>query len=102
MFDRLWKFWSLRTPTRCPCLHFTLYTRQGCHLCDEAWKCLSHWQRRYGFLLDVVDIDGDPDLQAQHGLHVPVVTVNGKVRFRGHVSPVLLRRLLDAECRARQ
>jgi hypothetical protein len=30
---------------------------------------------------------------------VPVVTVNGKVRFRGVVNPHLLKRLLRAEAR---
>jgi glutaredoxin len=74
-----------------------LYTRQGCHLCDTAWDLLTHAQRRHGFSLEMVDIDTDSALVAEHGLHVPVVAVNGKVRFRGVVNEVLLQRLFDAE-----
>ncbi len=73
-----------------------LYTRHGCHLCATAWKQLAAAQRRHGFSLETVDVDTDPKLIAEHGLHVPVVSVNGKVRFRGVVNAVLLRRLFEA------
>ncbi len=56
-------------------------------------------QRRFGFTIDEVDIDQDPDLVAKYNTEVPVVTVNGKVRFRGVVNPALLERLLVAESR---
>ena len=55
--------------------------------------------RSIRFAIDEVDIDGDPKLVARHGTSVPVVAVDGKVRFRGVVNPVLLDRLLLAECR---
>jgi glutaredoxin len=74
-----------------------MYTRQGCHLCEDAWKVLDSAQKRFGFRLESMDVDGDPDLAAQYGTCVPVVLVNGKLRFRGVVSPVLLGRLLRAE-----
>jgi glutaredoxin len=76
--------------------HVTMYTRQGCHLCESAWDLLADEQRRHGFSLEKVDVDTDPALAAEHGLHVPVVAVNGKVRFRGVVNAVLLKRLFDA------
>jgi hypothetical protein len=44
-----------------------------------------------------VDVDDNPQLQVRYGEHVPVVVVNGKVRFRGFINPVLLQRLLRAE-----
>jgi predicted thioredoxin/glutaredoxin len=74
-----------------------LYTRQGCHLCDDAWAVLQRAHRRYGFALSQVDIDGDPDLAQRYGLEVPVVLIDGRVRFRGIVNPVLLERLLRAK-----
>jgi hypothetical protein len=74
-----------------------LYTRTGCHLCETAWERLRRAQRRYRFALAAVDVDTDPELAARHGDCVPVVTVNGKVRFRGLINPVLLARLLNAE-----
>jgi glutaredoxin len=92
-----WRDW-LRLGRKKPCLadwRIVMYTRQGCHLCETAWGLLADEQRRHGFALEKVDVDTDPALAAEHGLHVPVVAVNGKVRFRGVVNPVLLRRLLE-------
>jgi hypothetical protein len=43
-----------------------------------------------------VDIDGDPQLQTRYNECVPVVVIDGRERFRGRVSEVLLQRLLDA------
>jgi hypothetical protein len=74
-----------------------MYTRRGCHLCDAAWEQLEAARRRYGFALTAQDVDADAALKAEHGDCVPVVTVNGKVRFRGAVNAVLLERLLRAE-----
>lgn len=76
-----------------------VYTRQGCHLCDDAWELLQAWQRRHGFRLSAVDVDADPELASAYGACVPVVTVNGRARFRGRVNEVLLGRLLRAEAR---
>ena len=58
---------------------------------------LRPFQARYGFSLDLIDVDTDPALTEAHGRFVPVVAVNGKVRFRGQVNPVLLERLLQAQ-----
>jgi glutaredoxin len=74
-----------------------MYTRQGCHLCEQAWEQLERARRRHGFRLRSVDIDGDPELVRQYGECVPVVTINGRVRFRGAVNRVLLERLLAAD-----
>lgn len=67
-----------------------LYTRNGCHLCDDAKEVLI----RNDLRVREVDIDGDPTLKAEFDLCVPVVEIDGKIRFRGHVDEVLLARLL--------
>ena len=77
-------------------LHFVMYTRNGCHLCETAWQDLTAAQQRYQFALEQKDVDADLELAARFGDCVPVVTVNDKVRFRGAVNPVLLQRLLTA------
>ncbi len=69
-----------------------LYTREGCHLCDDARDLLV----RYGLAPKSVDIDADPQLREQYTECVPVVVIDGVVRFRGRVNEVLLRRLLQA------
>jgi glutaredoxin len=73
-----------------------MYTRSGCHLCEEAWQLLEEAHQRHAFTLRAVDVDADPQLKRDHGECVPVITVDGRVRFRGRVNPVLLNRLLRA------
>jgi glutaredoxin len=77
-------------------VHVILYTRQGCHLCDDAWTVLDEASQRYGFSVETVDVDSDVELVQKFGQCVPVVTVDGKLRFRGRVNRVLLERLLRA------
>jgi glutaredoxin len=89
--------WRREPAPRLKDLDVVVYTRRGCHLCDVAWELLRQRQRRYDFRLAAVDVDGDPVLVEQYGTCVPVVAVNGRVRFRGVVNPVLLDRLLRGE-----
>ena len=72
-----------------------LYSRAGCHLCDEARAVLNKYA---GFLppIEEVDIDADPELVSRFSTCVPVVELDGRVRFRGRVNEVLLRRLIAA------
>lgn len=78
-------------------LTFTVYTRVQCCCCHKALDLLKDYQRPYGFQITEVDIDVDPELVAKYNTEVPVVVVNGKVRFRGVVNRALLERLLAAE-----
>src|SRR5258708_691060 len=68
-----------------------LYTRQGCCLCDEAKAVLN----RHGLAVQEIDIDADPQLRERYTDCVPVVTIDGKERFRGRVNETLLLRLID-------
>jgi glutaredoxin len=72
-------------------MNVILYTRIGCHLCDDARTTLNS----HGLDPAIVDIDADPALRDLFNTCVPVVEIDGKVRFRGKVDPVLLRRLLQ-------
>jgi glutaredoxin len=71
-------------------LNVVLYTRDGCHLCEEAHKVLSE----FGITPTVVDIDTDPNLRERFNTSVPVVEINGRLMFRGRVEPKLLRRIV--------
>jgi len=71
-------------------MNVILYTRTGCHLCDEAEQLLNE----HGLRAEKVDIDDDASLREQFGTCVPVVEIDGKIRFRGRVDPILLERLL--------
>ena len=74
----------------------TLYTRRGCHLCEDAKQALEKHQAQFGLSIVEIDIDLDPALKAAYDCCVPVVEMDGKVRFRGQVNEVLLLRLLRA------
>ncbi|NIR27895.1 MAG: glutaredoxin family protein [Gammaproteobacteria bacterium] len=39
---------------------------------------LEPWRGRFGFSLEVVDIDGDPALEARFGTRVPVLAEGGR------------------------
>ena len=70
-----------------------LYTRDGCHLCEEARAVLEKYRLRFGMEIEEVDIDSDAALRAKYDRCVPVVEIDGKERFRGRVNEPLLERL---------
>lgn len=70
-----------------------VYTRVGCHLCEDAEKLLEKEQKTRHFDMECVDVDKDPLLREKYDECVPVVVIDGVERFRGRVNEVLLRRL---------
>jgi glutaredoxin len=72
-----------------------LYTHPGCHLCDLARETLEKHRESLPRPIEI-DIDTDPALRARFSTCVPVVEIDGKIRFRGRVNEVLLRRLIEA------
>jgi glutaredoxin len=62
-----------------------IYSRPGCHLCEEAKKVIERVQRRVGFGLKVIDIETNADLEKQYGEEIPVVFINGTKAFKYHV-----------------
>lgn len=91
----LWRWLAAKKRQR-PDLHVIIYTRAACPLCDHALELLQCYQRAYGFTIETKDVDQSEQLICDYGNCVPVVAVNGTVRFRGRVNEVLLRRLLEA------
>ena len=73
-----------------------LYTRSGCHLCEDAKLALEKYRSKFDLSIVEIDIDQNPTLKAAYDCWVPVVEIDGKVRFRGQVNEVLLVRLLRA------
>jgi len=79
-----------------PDLRVVVYSRVGCHLCEDAWLILERLRKKHGFLLSKRDIDTAAELAQRFDQCVPVVEVNDKVRQRGRFNEVLFRRILDA------
>ena len=73
----------------------TLYTRVGCHLCDEAKSVLDEVMRERPFELSVIDVDTDPALVEAYGLEVPVILVGGRKAFKYRVDAQSLKARLD-------
>jgi glutaredoxin len=56
-----------------------LLTRQGCHLCEEAAATLAQVAAEAGLEPPAaIDVDADPELQAEYGDRVPVVLLDGR------------------------
>ena len=73
----------------------TIYTRQGCHLCEEAQRVVATVCAELDEQFTVVDIDTDPDLQRRFTDEVPVTFVDGKQHDFWRVDPVRLRSALS-------
>ena len=73
----------------------TVVHREGCDLCDEMVLELQALGRTLTLPpIDILDVDSDPDLRRRHGLHVPVLLLDGTVVCRHRLDPDELRRLL--------
>jgi uncharacterized membrane protein len=53
-----------------------LYSREDCHLCEQALEDLEALREQFEFELVVVDVDSDKKLQREYGFEVPVVKVD--------------------------
>lgn len=64
-----------------------MYSRPGCHLCDEAREVILAEQQRTSFGYEEVDVTGSDELELEYGLRIPVVLVDGRERFEILVDP---------------
>lgn len=55
----------------------TIYSRPGCHLCDEALTLAEHLGERYEFDLTTENIELDDDLHRRYLESIPVVEIDG-------------------------
>jgi glutaredoxin len=64
----------------------TLYTRPGCHLCDEAKQVMTAAGCSDKYVLTEVTIDDDPELQRRYRYDIPVIMIDGRESFRHRLS----------------
>jgi glutaredoxin len=55
-----------------------LLTRADCHLCTVASETLARIGAEVGLVPREIDVDADPELQAEYGDRVPVVLLDGR------------------------
>ncbi len=74
----------------------TLYTRAGCHLCDDAKRVLAGARSRADFDYEELDIDLDPSLRRLYDEEVPVIAIDGRKAFKYRLDMnEFLKRLAD-------
>ena len=74
----------------------TLYTREGCSLCDEMAAQLEARLTGLVIPVDIVDVDTDPELKAQFGWDVPLLFAENNEICRHMLNPVALNGWLQA------
>jgi thiol-disulfide isomerase/thioredoxin len=76
----------------------TLYSRPGCHLCDEMKAVVQRVLRanKAPMAVEEVDISTSPDLEGRYGLEIPVLLVDGRKVAKYRVSDGELMRILAA------
>jgi len=77
-------------------VEFILYSRPGCHLCDEMLEELAALTGGHAVEVHVVDVDSDPDLKRRYGLRIPVLTLAGEEICSARLVPDRIRSLLRA------
>ena len=73
----------------------TIYSRTGCHLCEDALKVLQSLKDELNFEIDEVLIDGDEDLQRLYGEQIPVTHIDGGHHDYWRVDPERFRSSLE-------
>jgi glutaredoxin len=72
----------------------TLYSRPGCHLCDDARTALARVRERTPFALDERNIEDDDALHARYLERIPVIALDGEELFDFFVDEETLERLI--------
>ncbi len=72
----------------------TLYSRPGCHLCDDARSVIERVCAELGESFDEVDIDADEALRSRYSDEVPVTLVDGRQHDFWRVDETRLRTAL--------
>ena len=72
----------------------TIYSRPGCHLCEEAKKQIAPLLKEFGTRLTEINIDEDSQLRARYDYEVPVIFVGARKAAKHRVDLAQLRRQL--------
>ncbi|HUC74328.1 MAG TPA: glutaredoxin family protein [Vicinamibacterales bacterium] len=79
----------------------TIYSRPGCHLCDEMKAVVVRALKNTGMPICVEDVDvsTDPALEARYGQEVPVLTIDGRKAAKYRVTESEITRMLQSRAR---
>jgi hypothetical protein len=72
----------------------TIYSRPGCHLCDELKHVVLAVSRTVPMAIEEIDISTDAALESLYGLEIPVLMIDGRKAAKYRVTEGELRRML--------
>ena len=67
--------------------HVIVYSRPGCHLCDEAKAAISAAGCSDQFTFEEVNIESDEELLRKYKYDIPVIAIDGVEAFIHRVNP---------------
>jgi len=73
----------------------TIYSRTGCHLCEDALQILQSMQEELNFNIEEILIDGDEELEKVFGEKIPVTHIDGVHHDFWRVDPERFRSSLE-------
>lgn len=76
--------------------HVIVYSRPGCHLCDEAKEAIASAGCNDDFVLEEINIETSRELLLKYQFDIPVVLINGVEAFRHRVDVEKFKKLIEA------
>jgi len=73
----------------------TVYSRHGCHLCEDAVKTLEGMREELAFEIEIIYIDGNSELEKLYGNEVPVIQIDGEHHDFYRIDPERFRTSLE-------
>ncbi|MGV3464631.1 MAG: glutaredoxin family protein [Heyndrickxia sp.] len=71
------------------------YTREKCHLCEDARQILNLLQDDYLFEITERDIESNDEWTQEYGLMIPVIEIDGEVVQYGQIDPFTISKRLQ-------
>jgi len=74
--------------------HVIVYSRPGCHLCDEAKEAIKLAGCDESFELEEINIQTSRELLLKYQFDIPVIMIDGEEAFRHRVDSKKFRELM--------
>ena len=82
--------------------HVIIYSRPGCHLCEEAKAAIEQAGCTDEFTLEEINIESDNELLRKYKYDIPVITINGLETFLHRLTPQEFRQKILATKRHKE
>ena len=68
-------------------VHVVIYSRPGCHLCDDAKAAILSAGCSDQFVLEEINIESSEELLSKYRYDIPVIMIDGIESFMHRVDP---------------